>query len=182
MRRGNALAVWRLHAAVVALLFALQFVLPDYHHLMLARVMVLAVFAIGYNMLFGYVGPAQPRPCDVLRRRALRRRPHRRSISAAASPAGFLAGRRGGRRAGAGGRAGGAPDQRRRLHDRHHDVRAGVLPLDALFRRRGRAATRASCCRSRCAQLSHRRPAFRPRRSRPSATWRRCRSLRRRLR
>jgi branched-chain amino acid transport system permease protein len=56
MRRGNALAVWGLHLAVVALLFALQFVLPDYHHLMLARVMVLAVFAMGYNLLFGYVG------------------------------------------------------------------------------------------------------------------------------
>ncbi|MET0597206.1 MAG: branched-chain amino acid ABC transporter permease [Mesorhizobium sp.] len=56
MRRGNALAVWGLHLAVVALLFALQFVLPDYHHLMLARVMVMAVFAMGYNLLFGYVG------------------------------------------------------------------------------------------------------------------------------
>ena len=50
---GKAIA---LHAAVIALLFALNFVLPDYHHGVLARVMVLAVFAMGYNLLFGYVG------------------------------------------------------------------------------------------------------------------------------
>ena len=30
--------------------------LPDYHHGLLARIMVLAVFAMGYNLLFGYVG------------------------------------------------------------------------------------------------------------------------------
>ena len=41
---------------MIALLFALNFVLPDYHHGVLARVMVLAVFAMGYNLLFGYVG------------------------------------------------------------------------------------------------------------------------------
>ena len=34
----------------------LNFVLPDYHHGVLARVMVLAVFAMGYNLLFGYAG------------------------------------------------------------------------------------------------------------------------------
>lgn len=45
-----------LHAAVIALLFLLSFVLPDYHHGVLARVMVLAVFAMGYNYLFGYAG------------------------------------------------------------------------------------------------------------------------------
>jgi branched-chain amino acid transport system permease protein len=45
-----------LHAAVIALLLALGFVLPDYHHGVLARVMVLAVFAMGYNLLFGYAG------------------------------------------------------------------------------------------------------------------------------
>lgn len=45
-----------LHAAVIALLFSLSFVLPDYHHGVLARVMVLAVFAMGYNYLFGYAG------------------------------------------------------------------------------------------------------------------------------
>ena len=30
--------------------------LPAYHHGVLARIMVLAVFAMGYNLLFGYVG------------------------------------------------------------------------------------------------------------------------------
>ncbi len=45
-----------LHAAVIAALFALNFVLPDYHHGVLARVLVLTVFAMGYNLLFGYAG------------------------------------------------------------------------------------------------------------------------------
>jgi branched-chain amino acid transport system permease protein len=45
-----------LHLAVVALLFAAQFVLPAYHHGVMARIMVLAVFAMGYNLLFGYTG------------------------------------------------------------------------------------------------------------------------------
>lgn len=45
-----------LHVAVIAVLFALGFVLPEYHHGVLARVMVLAVFAMGYNLLFGYTG------------------------------------------------------------------------------------------------------------------------------
>ncbi len=45
-----------LHASVIALLFALNFILPDYHQGVLARVMVLAVFAMGYNVLFGYAG------------------------------------------------------------------------------------------------------------------------------
>ncbi len=44
------------HVALVALLFGLQFVLPAYHHLSLARIMVLATFATGYNLLFGYAG------------------------------------------------------------------------------------------------------------------------------
>jgi branched-chain amino acid transport system permease protein len=50
---GKALA---LHAAVIAALFALNFLLPDYHHGVMARVLVLAVFAMGYNLLFGYAG------------------------------------------------------------------------------------------------------------------------------
>ena len=48
-------AVW-LHAGVIFTLFAMQFVLPDYHHLIATRVMVLAVFAMGYNVMFGYTG------------------------------------------------------------------------------------------------------------------------------
>lgn len=45
-----------LHVAVIALLFGLHFVLPEYHHGVLARILVLAVFAMGYNLLFGYAG------------------------------------------------------------------------------------------------------------------------------
>lgn len=45
-----------LHAGVLAVLFALQWVLPDYFRLQLTRVMVLAVYAMGYNILFGYTG------------------------------------------------------------------------------------------------------------------------------
>ncbi len=45
-----------LHIAVIALLFALQFVLPEYHRLSVTRIMILAVFALGYNVLFGYTG------------------------------------------------------------------------------------------------------------------------------
>ena len=48
--------IYLLHATVIAVLFALNFILPEYHHGVLARVMVLAVFAMGYNILFGYSG------------------------------------------------------------------------------------------------------------------------------
>jgi len=56
MRADGPARVWLLHAAVVAALWAAQFVLPDYHDGVLARVMVLACFAMGYNVLFGYTG------------------------------------------------------------------------------------------------------------------------------
>jgi len=45
-----------LHLVVIALLIALNFTLPAYHHGNLARIMVLATFAMGYNLLFGYTG------------------------------------------------------------------------------------------------------------------------------
>ncbi|VAV96916.1 Branched-chain amino acid transport system permease protein LivM (TC 3.A.1.4.1) [hydrothermal vent metagenome] len=45
-----------LHGGLLALLFALQFLLPAYHHGNLARIMVLASYAIGYNIMFGYTG------------------------------------------------------------------------------------------------------------------------------
>jgi branched-chain amino acid transport system permease protein len=45
-----------LHAGLLAALLALHFALPAYHHGNLARVMVLASYAIGYNLLFGYAG------------------------------------------------------------------------------------------------------------------------------
>ena len=48
--------VYGLHLAVVLALFAMNFVLPAYHHGLVARIMVLAIFAMGYNMLFGYAG------------------------------------------------------------------------------------------------------------------------------
>ena len=45
-----------LHLAVIGVLLALHWVLPPYHHGNLARIMVLALFATGYNILFGYAG------------------------------------------------------------------------------------------------------------------------------
>ncbi|CAM5462345.1 branched-chain amino acid ABC transporter permease [Mycolicibacterium aubagnense] len=48
--------IYGLHMAVVAVLFALNFLLPDYHHGLFARILVLATFAMGYNLLFGYAG------------------------------------------------------------------------------------------------------------------------------
>jgi branched-chain amino acid transport system permease protein len=45
-----------LHGAILIVLLLLQFILPAYHHGMLTRIMVLATYAIGYNILFGYTG------------------------------------------------------------------------------------------------------------------------------
>lgn len=45
-----------LHLAVLAGLGVLGLVLPGYHATNLARIMVLAVFAMGYNLAFGYAG------------------------------------------------------------------------------------------------------------------------------
>ena len=42
------------HGAVIAGLFLMQFVLPEYHHLAVTRIMLLAIFAMGFNLLFGY--------------------------------------------------------------------------------------------------------------------------------
>ena len=47
---------WRTPMIVLALLLAAQFVLPDYHHTNMTRIMIFAVFAIGYNVAFGYAG------------------------------------------------------------------------------------------------------------------------------
>jgi branched-chain amino acid transport system permease protein len=51
--RGHAVI---LHAGVAAALFLLQFALPPFHHGMVARIMLLAAFATGYNILLGYTG------------------------------------------------------------------------------------------------------------------------------
>jgi len=48
--------VYGLHISVVALLILSYFVLPDYHSGNLARILVLTVYAMGYNLLFGYTG------------------------------------------------------------------------------------------------------------------------------
>ena len=45
-----------LHLALIGLLFALGFVLPDYHQGNFSRIMVLAIYAMGYNVMFGYTG------------------------------------------------------------------------------------------------------------------------------
>ncbi|MGH7319790.1 MAG: branched-chain amino acid ABC transporter permease [Candidatus Rokuibacteriota bacterium] len=52
-RSGPVLAI---HLALILALLGLQFVLPPFHHTMLARIMVLAVYAMGYNVLLGYTG------------------------------------------------------------------------------------------------------------------------------
>jgi branched-chain amino acid transport system permease protein len=45
-----------LHLLILLIIFAAQFVVPQFHHLAITRIMVLAVFALGYNILFGYTG------------------------------------------------------------------------------------------------------------------------------
>lgn len=45
-----------LHVGIVLALAGAFFVLPEYHSGNLARIMVLAVYAMGYNILFGYTG------------------------------------------------------------------------------------------------------------------------------
>ena len=45
-----------LHIGVLVALVVLFFVLPPYHAGNLSRIMVLAIYAMGYNILFGYTG------------------------------------------------------------------------------------------------------------------------------
>lgn len=47
---------WALHLGLIGVLLALHFILPVYHHGTMARIMVLACYAMGYNLLFGYTG------------------------------------------------------------------------------------------------------------------------------
>ncbi len=54
MNQGTRSAL--LHTAVIAVLAVLFFALPEYHSGNLARILVLALFAMGYNVLFGYTG------------------------------------------------------------------------------------------------------------------------------
>ncbi|HEY0212338.1 MAG TPA: branched-chain amino acid ABC transporter permease [Paenirhodobacter sp.] len=53
MRNPRLLA---LTVAVIAVLFGLQFVISGYPVLALTRILILAVFAMGYNVLMGYTG------------------------------------------------------------------------------------------------------------------------------
>jgi branched-chain amino acid transport system permease protein len=50
---GKALT---LHLGILTLLFIAQFILPAYHYTNVARIMVLATYAVGYNILLGYTG------------------------------------------------------------------------------------------------------------------------------
>ena len=53
---GTRRRVLVLHLGLIAVLFVAQFVLTEYHHTNVARIMVLAAYAVGYNLLFGYTG------------------------------------------------------------------------------------------------------------------------------
>lgn len=56
-RRGNsAVAVWGVHLALLAALALAPWLLSAYQAGNLARIMVLAVFAMGYNLAYGYAG------------------------------------------------------------------------------------------------------------------------------
>jgi branched-chain amino acid transport system permease protein len=48
--------IWAVHLAALALLMAGGFLLPPYHQTNVAKVMVLATYAMGYNIAFGYTG------------------------------------------------------------------------------------------------------------------------------
>ena len=56
MKWSDTASVFALHAIIIGFLLVLQFVLPEYHHNSVARIMVLATYAMGYNILFGYTG------------------------------------------------------------------------------------------------------------------------------
>ena len=45
-----------LHLGLIAALIAAGVLLPAYHQGNLARILVLATYAVGYNVLFGYTG------------------------------------------------------------------------------------------------------------------------------
>ncbi len=56
MRQHATAKILALHLAIIGLLFAAQYVLPAYHHSNATRIMVLATYAVGYNVLMGYTG------------------------------------------------------------------------------------------------------------------------------
>ena len=96
--------------------------------------MVLAVFAMGYKSLFGYAGLLSLGHALFFAAGLYGDRPLV-AISAGACRPGFLAGIAAGALLAVGDRPAGAAHQRRRLHDRDHDVRPGRLSRHPLFRR-----------------------------------------------
>ena len=53
---GSRTRVLALHLGILLALFGAQFFLGAYHHTNVARIMVLATYAVGYNLLLGYTG------------------------------------------------------------------------------------------------------------------------------
>lgn len=56
MRQHAPAKILMLHLVIIGLLFAAQYVLPAYQHSNVTRIMVLATYAVGYNVLMGYTG------------------------------------------------------------------------------------------------------------------------------
>ena len=56
MNRQLSKKVLIVHFGIIAVLLMAQFVLSPYHHTNVARIMVFASFALGYNILLGYTG------------------------------------------------------------------------------------------------------------------------------
>jgi branched-chain amino acid transport system permease protein len=56
MSGARAAVSWGVPVGVIAALALAQFALPEYHHTNVTRIMVLATFAVGYNIAFGYTG------------------------------------------------------------------------------------------------------------------------------
>ncbi len=52
----EGLKSWAVHLGLIVVLVILYFVLPVYHQGNLSRILVLATFATGYNIMFGYTG------------------------------------------------------------------------------------------------------------------------------
>lgn len=53
---STEIKAFALHLLLVGILAAAFFILPEYHSGIIARVLVLAIYAMGYNLLFGYTG------------------------------------------------------------------------------------------------------------------------------
>ncbi|MEE3122957.1 MAG: branched-chain amino acid ABC transporter permease [SAR324 cluster bacterium] len=56
MNRRSPQKTALLMAGILFLLFVLQFILPAYHHSTFSKIMVLASYAMGFNILLGYTG------------------------------------------------------------------------------------------------------------------------------